>query len=60
VLALHRIEAFVEELTNGELEDRVYFRPSFLCNTGVNYSGLKERLAAPVQLRLAEQRSRKK
>jgi hypothetical protein len=29
VLKLHRIEEFNEEYTNGEIEDWVYFRPSF-------------------------------
>jgi hypothetical protein len=30
VLKLYRIEALCEECTHGELEDRVYFKPSFL------------------------------
>jgi hypothetical protein len=43
---LHHIEEFDEEITNGEVKDRAYFRPSFLpsgfCNIGVylNFSEL--------------------
>ena len=36
---LSRIEAIYEESTNGELEDRADYRPSFLCNLGVNAAG---------------------
>ena len=43
---LSRIEAIYEESTNGELEDRADYRPSFLCNLGVNKPFSMEEMSA--------------